>query len=531
MTLVNASVTPSSRLYSSSLNLSPLKTMDQVLKARQMSSASLRRQKFEERQRQSILEKEHIQERREKFLHNGDIAEDGEEETHSADDMEVDVDRFDRESSVETSSEGGILTPDDTLSSRATFDKLGRQETSMVTPLKINIPDPEEVLQFGLDENRILVPPSPQPILQASLASWADFRYDRYSVMLDLPISDILSQDFEGDETFSPIETATPVAFQQPKSKPSLISIAGFSQPTRRRTTSASTQRPSSPALPQLPDREQPPPRRSMSSSHSGFPAAEATLFVVPDLPSNTGKFVDNSSEESLPLPNLVPSVEPLKIVGERKSSLPRLSTALSHARMSSIKNFIKPSTSTTNSRPVSRLSSHLSSPSTASVVGLDSIQTMTDSSFSNASSHRVSSIHRPPTSMSISSMSSHGNVTALPPLLTPPADDDMPEPLAFRTVNPRKKSFSALRRRSEGLGQAIKGLGKIAPREEPPLPVLKKQSGFDFSKFPSPPLPPPRAGKSSTGSSMFTERSHSSVNLGAGIGLGLRSVEELIQR
>jgi hypothetical protein len=54
-----------------------------------------------------------------------------------------------------------------------------------------------------------------------------------------------------------------------------------------------------------------------------------------------------------------------------------------------------------------------------------------------------------------------------------------------------------------------------------------KKVQTFDLSKFPTPPLPSPRTGKSTAGSFTST-RTRSS---GGFIGLGLRSVEGLSQR
>lgn len=500
--------------------------MDQVLKARKLSSASARRRKFQERQRQQALEKEKLQEHKRRVMLYDHMADQVEEHrATSADETDLDVGRLDRESSVETPSERSALTPDDMLVNRATFEPRHLPDTNAATPLKLHIPDEEEVLEMELDENRVVVPPSPAPVLQASLATLSDFRYDRYSYILDSPVSEVLSPEFDTDETFSPIETATPIAYQQPKSRPSLISIVSLSQRSKRQTTS-----PQSPLWQTAShELERPKKRHSMNSVRSGFPAAEARLFEVPSLPENAFQLIANASQESL----LLSTKERPKSRAERKSNVPRLSTALSHARMSSIKSLIKTPTSATNPRPFSPTSSHISRPSTASISGADPSPLMRHHAAS-ASSTALNSIPPPQTARSISgSIAASGgtNMTALPSLPTPPADQNMSDPLAGRL--PRKKSFSALRRRSESIGQAIKGLGKISTKDEVPMPTTpavatqKKQSATGLSRFPTPPLPSPRTGKSSAGSFTST-RTRSSAG---GFGLGLRSVEGLSQR
>ena len=288
------------------------------------------------------------------------------------DEIDVYPGRFERQSSPETQSERGALTPDDTLQSKARFGGLpSAMEANTVTTLKIQIPDEEVFVHMDLDEDRVVIPPSPKPILQASLATLADFRYDRYSTLLDSPLSEVLSPELDTDETFSPIETATPISYRQPKSRPSLVSIVSISHRSKRRT--ASLQSPLSQVIPQT--LERPAKRQSTSSVQSAFPAAEATLFEIPRLPDNAFELIANASQESL----LLPTKERPKSKAERLSSMPRLSTALSHARMSSIKSFIKTPTTATptattaiHGRSLSRPSSHISRPSTASIAGSD---------------------------------------------------------------------------------------------------------------------------------------------------------------
>ncbi|EXJ60671.1 hypothetical protein A1O7_04824 [Cladophialophora yegresii CBS 114405] len=483
--------------------------MDHALKARKMGSVSARQRKSQERQQQLALDRERYAEHKRRILmydHRVDrqspYTDDLERDT--ADEGDGSARHSDRESSVSTLSERSALTPDDMLQNQARFGGQPSTASHTITALKIQIPDEDEVLQrMELDENRIIIPHSPKPLLQASLATLSDFRYDRYSTILDSPLSETLSPDLDTDETFSPIETATPISYQQPKSRPSLISIVSISHRGKRRT--ASLQSPLSQMVPQAVERSAQ--RQSISSIRSAFPAAEATLFEVPNLPDNAFELIATASQESLPLP----CKEVPRAKAERKPSMPRLSTALSHARMSSVKNLIKTPTTTipsaTHRRSISRPSSHISRPSTASIPASES--------------------------SSLSVAGAGNTITALPSPPTPSADDEISDRLEAKSAMQRKKSFSTLRRRSESIGQAIKGLSKLTPKHDVPLPTTsglttpKKVQHFDPSDFPTPPLPAPRIAKNSA-SSFSSSRAWSS---GGFVGLGLRSVEGLAQR
>ncbi|KAK5058573.1 hypothetical protein LTR84_010836 [Exophiala bonariae] len=499
--------------------------MDEILKSRKMSSASARRRKFQERQQQQALEVERRQQHKRRIMMYDHLAEDADEvDNVSADENE---EHFDRESSVDTPSERSVLTPDESLENRSTFRGLHKVETSSITPLKIHIPDVGDDHDMGINEDRIIVPPTPSPILQASLATISDFRYDRYSTLLESPLSDLMSPDLDTDETFSPIETATPIAYQLPKTRPSLISITTNSSIRSKRRT-LSTQSPLSQTRSQ--SIERPTKRQSTTSTHSEFPAAEATLFEVPDLPANAFHMIANASQESLLL-----SFNQPRARAERQSSVPRISTALSHARVSSIKSLIKTPTSATHSRSFSRTSTHASRPSTASMSGTDGF--MLRNTAASSSTTNLSLKQRRLTSMSISSIGSNSNhhpMTALPSLPTPPADESISDPLAVTKSMSRKKSFSALRRRSESIGQAIKGLGKPNTKHDVPMPTpailtprIPSKNTLDLSGFPTPPMPSPRMGKGITSSYISPmERSSSGA-----IGLGLRSMEGFWQK
>ncbi len=490
------------------------------------------------------------------YDHMSSNLDDGED--YSVDEMDVDVERFERESSVETPSERSVLTPDESFPSRM---RLGNSGLENGRPLGLKIQELEEeaaMLRMDLDDSRVVVPPSPGPVLEASLATWQDFRFDRYSLIVDSSPSDGMqsSPELDTDESFSPIETATPISFQQPPSRPSLISIVSISQQGRPRAK-PSLPSPLSPATPSMSGSGlRVKKRSSTSSSHSAFPAAEATLFEVPDLPAHAFERIANASQESLPLSILSSSVRELKSSSraERKSSVPRLSAALNHARVSSIKSFIKTPTSATHSRSFSRPSSHTSRPSTSSIISSgEAFPLMKNAAFSTSSGN-IASVQRQPTSLSISSSTSHASygghsssnnnaMTALPSLPTPPAEDDdndhdhdhASDPLASQRSMQRKKSFSALRRRSESIGHALKGLGKMTTKAQEPSHVVTpamptpRRSAFpqELSRFSQPPLPlPSPPSVSSIASSWNTTMRNISSSSGGNIGLGLRSVD-----
>lgn len=493
--------------------------MDQELKSYKLASASARRKKFQDRQAQQSLEIERRLAHKKRLTMYDHLA--------SGSDAEEEEGRYERDSSVDTISDRSVLTPDDSHSGRSRFDSQSHVERT--PPLKILVPEQEmeqDMVEAALNEDCIMVPPSPSPILQASLATLSDFRYDRYSVMFDSPSSETLTPELDFDESLSPIETATHVAYQLPKSRPSLISITtSVSSRSKRRTLSIHSPLSRNVSL----SLERPSKRMSTSSAQSAYPAAEATLFEVPDLPFNAFEIIANASQESLPM-----TMNINKVRTERKSSVPRLSTTLSHTRMSSIKSLIKTPTSATHSRTFSGWSSsHTSRPSTSSVSGVEVSNLMKHAGY-NGSTTTLDQSHRPPTSMSMRSMSSHhGHMTALPSLPAPITENN-DDPLANKPSMGRKKSFSALRRRSESLGQAIKGLSKINTKHDVPLPsppVLTprfvKHNGLGLSASPTPPLPSPYTGKSNVGSyTASTPRSSHGV-----IGLGLKSVEGLWQR
>ncbi|KIW18137.1 hypothetical protein PV08_02425 [Exophiala spinifera] len=516
--------TSSSHLQSPPSRTKTRGTMDQELEARRMTAASVRRRTFQERRQLNNLEQEH---RAENKRHNKPYDSTTSDEKYSeaflANYMATDKDRFERESSVETPSECSVLTPGEPRQDSATFGQPSILDSSTDTPLKLEIPDHEDVMQVAMEGTQILIPPSPQPAFQASLASWSDFQYDRYSMMLSSPVtSEIQTPDLEDEETFSPIETATPVSFRQPRARPSLISIVSSPHRSKRRNTS-SAHSPLSQEVFQPPKRAAR--RPSSSSSLTGFPAAEATLFEVPDLPANAIEMIASASQDSLLLSSF--SSNQARASTLRKSSVPRLPSALNHSRVSSTKSLVRTPPFATHARTFSGASSHRSRPSTASISGgVEATPAPKKPASYSASASRASAmLRRPSTAMSVSSSDSHshGIITALPSV--PISADEDSHSDNTRSMQ-RKKSFQNLRRRSESIHQAIKGLGKITTRQDTPaMPSISTPYPEDPSRSPVPPLPSARTGKGSVRTPSFMSTFSRSSNGSGIVGLGLRNI------
>jgi len=445
-------------------------------------------------------------------------------------DMDVEMERFDRESSAETPSERSLLTPADTVSSHTTFGKQYLPDSVMVSPL-----NPLKTYfenQREMDGDQTAVPPSPLPVLQASLVALSDFTYDRFSTIVDSPPQGIMSPDVDDHELISPIETATPISYRQPKARPSLISISSVSQKNQRRTPSIPSpfSQPETPSS--LSDR---PPKRSSSKQHLGDLAWEATPSNVPDPQANATQRAANRSQESLT--TSTKEEEYRKRLG-RTSGVPLLSATvkMSPSRMSSIRSFARSPTYASSSS-LSRPSSRQGRPMTAVAAAMEEFPSSAMAHY-NLGPETLSNIQRSPSAMSTPTQDSRRpSMTALPSLPTPPADESSHDPMAHTKHSMhRKKSFSALRRRSESIGHAIKSvksMGRIASNHDVPIPtapvlmISSPKMSLDITNFPTPPSASPRPRKSMGGLSSIGPAGNSS----GPIGLGLRSVEGLAQR
>ena len=515
--------------------------MDQLLKARKLSSASARRKRIQQHQEEEILAQKRYMEHRRRILYDELIEVDDEHSQSESDEEMASTSRHERDDSVQTPSERSVATPHDTPSTQAMIDSsdtIHLDTSSMKNRPELQLLVPETPL--GVDEPATIVSSSPGPKMLASLATPSDWQYDRFSMFLadsleiaESPQDISLVPELEDDEEDSPLETARPVSYKLPKVRPSVISISSRSSSKKRRTASMQTplsQEPRSNSPPPPP----PPPRSekrlSMMSVRSGFQACEAKPVEVPDLPNNALYMISNASKESFG--HFQPTVGV-----QRKASAPLLSAIkTSHARMSSIKNLMKSPAHArvpsiiSSSRPESRSSTGRPSTSAADILN-DNYNPFETVPANLHEQPRRSSFKPRPKSSHRPSTSSMYSVTALP---IPPANDNLPEPLPqsqIRSIH-RKKSFSSLRKRSESIGQAIKFAAmksKSTPRYEespppPPVPVLMTPAlppkvSVDFGSFPTPPLPSPRSRKSVASFSFFPP----SPRVGGPVGLGLK--------
>ena len=545
--------------------------MDQVLKARKLGSASERKRRFLEREQEESHTKELYIEHKKRIMlydHLADQPSDSESASESDDDS--DISRHERQDSVTTPSECSVITPNDTPCAPSAFES-----TVLDAMMSSEKPQLHIVLPQSLYGTRAspLLDMSPAPQLQASLSAPSDFRYDRYSMLVDAPIVNVSPTDTittpeldsDDDLSYSPVEIATPVSISLPKTRPAVISISSRSNKKRRTITAQSPlvleTRSLSPEAP-------PPPLRSVrrlsacstrstSSARSGFLACEAQPMMVPELPSNASSIIASAHRDS--------SVISLNGDGKRshrKSIQPLLSSIKTgHSRMSSIKSLMKSPTqdrspSVTSMRPDSRSSR---APTSAADFMDDSFQAFetVPANLYNPPAPRPRTSHhlaRPSTSLT---GSRDFDVTALPAPLSFNSHRTVTEPaeLEHPGLARRKKSFSNLRKHSESIGQAFKFTSKnkssaghtpklsqhISPVQAPPMPqapsivVSHKSQTTELSNFPTPPSQPspnPSLGARSTRSrrsvasySMFPPSPQVAIQIkgNPGLGLGLK--------
>jgi hypothetical protein len=455
--------------------------MEQALRERRLSSASIRRQRIQEREEQRLQAKK---EARARVLVLEELS-----DCESQSDSETDNpgSGHSREDSCETSSEYSLSTPHDTP--QAMYDKTNSALDDSKPPLRVVVPEtPVHGRQLSNSDTE------PPPKLQASLATLSDFRYDRFSIFVESPAEIVTSPVYDTDEQESLCEVATPVSFSMPRAKPAVVSIVSNKSSTTKRRTSSSassmlqqaTSR-SATMPPELPTRNAN--RLSQSSQRSGFLASEAAPLQVPDLPPNAMYMIANASRDSLAIsthsaePTMAaPTTRPRQ---SRKHSMPLLSAAFrsSHSRMSSIKGLVSPALSNPNPR-----SSQIDvlRPRTAIASESMSFETVPADLNDPLPIPRPYSHHRPSTSHASSVRS--GSVTALPTPPLPPSERQtrqqtpyMPQAQTPREKNTspepnprRKKSFSSLRMRSESISNVMKfvsGGGGQRNSRMPPAP------------------------------------------------------------
>ncbi|RMZ75628.1 hypothetical protein DV738_g5402, partial [Chaetothyriales sp. CBS 135597] len=357
---------------------------------------------------------------------------------------------------------------------------------------------------------------SPSPEILPSLVPPADWKYDRFSVVMseftlptpasssshptfsshvdesvydDSSVPDLeYDEDVDADDSSgeSLVETAQPVSYHLPKVRPSVISIGSRASSKEWKTLPSErdfiTSSPGSGPPTRLQRRE------STSSTHSGFQACEAQLMEVPDRPDSSLYMMSNTSSDSFAMSQArqwSPGLQPNTI---RKHG---------HRRINSFKSFIKsPVISRSPSLQVPHQHQHQQSgmvrPSTAVADFLDDDYNPFETvpADLNTPPVRASWNSRQESTLSYSYSTSTNASRASPPMSPFPsaeatAPDTTTEPQSL-TMRARRKSMRALRKRGESIGQAFKmaaimarGGSKaddLALSPPPPVPVLPSQ-------------------------------------------------------
>jgi hypothetical protein len=477
--------------------------MEEVLKSRSLSSATARRNKIRAREEERRVARTERDSRRRMLVQTE--SSDDETQSNSEDDTRASL-HSRQDSYDETSSEYSLKTPDDTP--HPIHEKTPSLAGVMKPTLQIAVPK----IPSNIKQHTSVPSGSSPPKLQASLVKRSDFNYDRYSMLIDTPMETKVpsipftaspvqitkSPDTEGidsdeeDDEDDEVEivqaqlckVATPVSFSAPKARPAVISISSRESLQKRRASSSTasllhqaTTRSSSMIPPELPQRSTR--RLSQTSSKSGFLASEASPFQMPpDLPHNAMYMIANASRDSVAL-STHSAAEPLSRPQQsRKSSMPLLTAAFKshHSRLSSFRGLMSP--------PQSARSDSISEtrPKTA-VANPSDLSFQTVPTNLNDPLPLPTSGHSQRPSTSYANTMRTGSVTALP---TPPPDAPTTNPMeTARESSPspeghmrRKKSFSALRKRSESISKAISFVagakkGSRDSRLPPPTPVV----------------------------------------------------------
>jgi len=463
-------------------------------------------------------------------------------QVNSPTDEDFGLDSQPSDTSPDTASECSVQTPGDTASPPMLYTPRFESDITFDGTLSFGKPPllQMEIIEDPtfLDMTKTPLSP-PRPRLKASFVSQADFYYDRYSTIMDDSLDEEGEEDDEDEpedlgEIVSAVQTATPVSYLQPKSRPSVISIVHTASNNKSNSMSVFKRTSASTSSSQRTIAGRPTPQ----NKDIGFLACEATPLEIPDDCSESETQIDSrEADHPLDPQNLVQDIP-----SPRRPSIDLLSAAAkySHSRVSSIKSYMKTPTS-----PQHSLHSSISRPSTRQ--GRPPLpRTDTLSSISSVASSRPSStVPRSQTARTPARRNaSFGSVAALSMPPTPPPEVNIIAPAEPELDLPRKKSFSMLRRRSESIGQALKSVtsrGRLSIRPDmPPLPtnsaipttpVLRtptSQLSVDLGTLLTPPPSSPRP-------SLRTRASYSPfppvpvVRDSSGtVGLGLRRVDGL---
>lgn len=475
------------------------------------------------------------------------------------------------DSSAETPSEHSLRTPENSFSPKVEIKGESIDMTVRRDYLKED--EPALISKPTLLEGRHSKSKSTKPAMFTStLNRPCDFRYDRFSTIVD-PVDLALKPEEEpsssssaeengdegSDEDYSPIELATPVAIRMPIKRPSMVSVVGTTVPQpgpqKFHVTNINTimiNRPKQPTpkptlKPQIVDTV-PMPSSAVPTDY-GFPAPRIKP-VETITPSSASVFsVEPSSTRSLPGTTNTNAESNLK----KKSSMPML-TKFTHARMHSLKNFMKPQSisgpppavpsipPTHQARPSESVSSVFSIGSTHR-----SRQSVADKLLPPSPRRSLTEPHLPketetlqrpqtarnPSQGTITTLSnlSQSNVTALPPPVPEISSNwtakPMPEEHDHSALT-KKKSFPSFRRRSGSLGQALRfgnsSKSKLPILDEPlpPVPMVRAPTQ-ESVQTPTLPTPPARTPRQARKSGMMYSPFPPPTQKGEPVGLGLR--------
>lgn len=545
------------------------------MKLKGLASATTRKRNIQEREKQKQMMREQREERQKRMVRYSEIynTDSGSDQSRS-NSPEHENDSTDTPS--ESPSECSIMTPDQSFSPDVEI-KI-HTDVTQLDALTQKGDDAETITKHNLLDRRRSKQKSSKPApFAASLTTISDFRYDRFSTFIepikqqDESTDSSSGSEGEDEEDYSPIEVATPVAIRMPISRPSVISVVStgsseqgpqkfsirnistimINPPKPKVIVTQKEQEPTvTPASEQTPD--------TIPHNDSGFLAAEAKPLEVTTPSSASVMSIEPSSTQSLR--SLSTSDQSTnENVLKKKSSMPMLQK-FRHARMNSIKNFIKPQSISGPPPAVPLLpSAHQSRPSESVNHILSAATHHPKPSISHKtrpSSPRRSLTEpnllrvlpqdvRPqtarmqevrPQTARLPSQNSIASISALPQPPTStrsvPLQVSQPQQQSQSVDDEpnmnRKKSFQNLRRRSGSLGQALKfGSSKTksaAPEAPlPPVPTISIEARESVENL-SLPTPPPKTPRNVRRSGMgLYSPFPQPVQRGEPVGLGLR--------
>lgn len=508
--------------------------MEDQLKARKLASASVRKQRITERQKQKEFLAEQREERRKRLLRYSEL--------YNTDSDTSRSNSPENDSSVETPSEYSVRTPGVSASPDVEI-KIQATDLELELDAKRRNTMDRTGMSTALERQGSkskMNPPKPV-LLGASLNRPCDFRYDRFSTIIDSveiePNEEQTSSGSENDdddEDYSPLEVATPIAIRMPVARPSVISVVE-QRPQRFSVKNINTIMITTP--------KNPPGKPMNKESMSEQKQNTSSGFSTPE-----PKPVEALTPSSASMVSVGPSFENRRAMSsqtsldhglKKKSSMPMF-TKFTHARMNSIKNFMKPQSISGPLPAVPQIpSAHQSRPSEiASSIPFSAPSHKNDGtrsekhfpssprrSFTEPPAQLKSILQdvRPQTARQPSQESTfvlqRGSMNIQPP----PIPVEEQEPAAMT----RKKSFSNLRRRSGSLGQALRfsssrSKSPLPDAPLPPVPPIRVPTRDSIASVDFP-TPPPKTAKSSRKSGMslyspFPPSGQKSEHIGLGL-------------